>query len=75
MLPCWLEMVECSGVTLLDNTTVQFGDIALGGLSSVSRRETPDRRVLAELSTMPGFPAAAVPSSGILCSPCGGLRH
>lgn len=75
VLPCWLEMVECSGVTLLDNTTVQFGDIALGGLSSVSRRETPDRRVLAELSTMPGFPAAAVPSSGILCSPCGGLRH
>ena len=21
VLPCWLEMVECSGVTLLDNTT------------------------------------------------------
>lgn len=55
VLPCWLERWNAAGVTLLDNTTVQFGDIALGGLSSVSRRETPDRRVLAELSTMPGF--------------------
>ena len=48
-------MVGCSGGTLLDYPTVQVGDLALGGLSSVSRRETPDRRVLAELSTMPGF--------------------
>lgn len=55
VLPCWLEMVECSGVTLLDNATARFGDIALGGLSSVPRREEPDRKVLEELSAMPGF--------------------
>ena len=55
VLPRWLEMVECSGVTLLDNATAQFGEIALVGLTSVHRKDTPDRRVLAELSTMPGF--------------------
>lgn len=55
VLPCWLEMVECSGVTLLDNATAQFGEVSLGGLSSVSRKEQPDRGVLSELSAMPGF--------------------
>lgn len=51
----WLRKVRASNVTLLDNTTAVFGEIALGGLSSVDKHTEPNGRVLAELSAMPGF--------------------
>lgn len=51
----WLSLVAQTDVTLLDNTTAAFGEVSLGGLSSVSRKETADQSVLAELEAMSGF--------------------
>ena len=51
----WRELVAQSDVTLLDDRTAAFGEVSLGGLSSVKRPARPDQGVLAELAAMPGF--------------------
>ena len=75
VLPCWLEMVECSGVTLLDNTTVQFGDIALGGPEL--RFPQGDARPVAywpSCPPWPGFGCCCAIIRNIMLPMCG-LRH
>ncbi|MDO5143779.1 MAG: metallophosphoesterase [bacterium] len=47
--------LDASGVTVLDNRAVRFGELSIGGLSSVPPPRDPDTRVMEELSAMPGF--------------------